>query len=234
MPDLRESRSVRWYRWLTRLYPAPFRHEYESEMVTLVRDRQAEGSGVRALFGLWADLLADLFTTAPREHARMLIHDLRHAARVLRKTPALTIPVVLVLAVGIGATTAVFTLANAVLLRPLPFAAPDRLVLLDESAPKRDIPSMGTTLPNLRDYQRASRLLQSIGAYFESGFTLTGGGEPERVEGASVSWNLFDLLGVQPVLGRTFRADEDRTQCRYGGHHQPRRLAASIRRRPRA
>ncbi len=230
MPDLRESRSVRWYRWLTRLYPAPFRQEYESEMVTLVRDRQAEGSGVRALFGLWADLLADLFTTAPREHARMLIHDLRHAARVLRKTPALTIPVVLVLAVGIGATTAVFTLANAVLLRPLPFAAPDRLVLLDESAPKRDIPSMGTTLPNLRDYQRASRLLQSIGAYFESGFTLTGGGEPERVEGASVSWNLFDLLGVQPVLGRTFRADEDQPnvdtaviishgvwQRRYGG-----------------
>ena len=185
---------------------------------------------MRALFGLWADLLADLFTTAPREHARMLIHDLRHAARVLRKTPALTIPVVLVLAVGIGATTAVFTLANAVLLRPLPFAAPDRLVLLDESAPKRDIPSMGTTLPNLRDYQRESRLLQSIGAYFESGFTLTGGGEPERVEGASVSWNLFDLLGVQPVLGRTFRADEDQPnldtaviishgvwQRRYGG-----------------
>ena len=66
-------------------------------------------------------------------------------------------PVVLVLAVGIGATTAVFTLANGVLLRPLPFAAPERLVLLDESAPARGIPSMGTNLPNLRDYQRDCR-----------------------------------------------------------------------------
>jgi putative ABC transport system permease protein len=89
---------------------------------------------------------------------------------------------------------------------------------------------MGTNLPNLRDYQRESRLLQQIGAYFEGGFTLTGGGEPERVDGAWVSWNLFDLLGVQPVLGRTFRPEEDRPkvetavilshglwQRRYGG-----------------
>jgi putative ABC transport system permease protein len=207
--DLPDSRSVRWYRRLTRLYPAPFRHEYETEMVALVRDRQAERSDARALVTLWAELLVDLCTTAPREHARMLIDDLRHAARVLRTTPALTGPVVLVLAVGIGATTAVFTLANGVLLRPLPFVAPDRLVLLDESAPARGIPSMGTNFPNLRDYQRESRSLQQIGAYFEGGFTLTGGGEPERVDGAWVSWNLFDLLGVQPVLGRTFRREED-------------------------
>jgi putative ABC transport system permease protein len=177
--------------------------------VALVRDREAERSDARALVTLWAELLVDLCTTAPREHARMLIDDLRHAARVLRTTPAMTGPVVLVLAVGIGATTAVFTLANGVLLRPLPFVAADRLVLLDESAPARGIPSMGTNFPNLRDYQRESRSLQQIGAYFEGGFTLTGGGEPERVDGAWVSWNLFDLLGVQPVLGRTFRREED-------------------------
>jgi hypothetical protein len=100
----------------------------------------------------------------------MLIDDLRHAARVLGTTPALTVPVVLVLAVGIGATTAVFTLANGVLLRPLPFAAPEGLVLLDESAPARGIPSMGTKLPNLRDYQRESRVLEQVRAYFEGGF----------------------------------------------------------------
>jgi len=152
MRETRETRSVRWYRRLTRLYPAAFRHEYESEMVALVQERQAERAGARALLALWAELLTDLFATARREHTHMLIDDLCHAVRVLRKTPALTIPVVLVLTVGIGATTAVFTLTNGVLLRPLPFAAPDRLVLLDESAPKRDIPSMGTTLPSLRDY----------------------------------------------------------------------------------
>jgi putative ABC transport system permease protein len=239
MPHPPDTRLVRWYRRLTRLYPAPFRHEYEREMVALVRDRQADGSGPRELLGLWADLLADLFTTAPREHARMLLQDLRHATRVLRATPALTFPVLLVLALGIGATTGVFTLANAVLLRPLPFAAPDRLVLLDESAPKRNIPSMGTSFPNLRDYQRESTLLQTVGAYFESGFTMTGNGEPERVDGACVSWNLFDLLGVQPLLGRTFRPEEDAPnvetavivsygvwQRRYGG--DPRLVGRTI------
>ena len=134
----------------------------------------------------------------------MLRQDLRHAFRVLAGSPALTVPVVLVLAIGIGATTSVFTIANAVLLRPLPFAEPDRLVLLDEVDVKRGNQSIGMTLPGLRDYQQQSRTLEDVGAYFDGGFTLTGGGEPERVNGGWVSWNLFSVLGVAPALGRPF------------------------------
>jgi putative ABC transport system permease protein len=237
-----DSSLERWYRRLARMYPAPFRDEYEQEMVALVRDRREERTGMRALGALWLELVVDVIRTAPREHARMLRDDLRHAVRVLGHSPALTVPVVLVLAIGIGATAAVFTLANAVLLRPLPFEAPDRLVLLDESAPKRDIPSMGTTFPNLQDYQRETRTLQGIAGYFEGfggGFPLTGGGEPERVDGAWVSWNLFQVLGVRPVLGRSFTPAEDRRgvqsavmishglwQRRYGG--DPRIIGRSI------
>jgi putative ABC transport system permease protein len=174
-----------------------------------VRDRRDEVSGLRGLGMLFFELVVDVVRTAPREHVRMLREDLRHAVRVLRNSPALTISVVLVLAIGIGATTAVFTLTNAVLIRPLPFAEPDRLVLLDESAPRRGIPSMGTTLPTLADYQRETRTLQGIAAFYGGGFTLTDGGEPERLDGAWISWNLFDVLGVHPVLGRTFTREED-------------------------
>jgi hypothetical protein len=86
--------------------------------------------------------------------------NIRPGCRADEVSTRMTVPVVTVLTIGIGATTAVFTLANGVLIRPLPGAAPERLVLLDESAPERDIPSMGTTLPNLRDYQRETRTLQ--------------------------------------------------------------------------
>src|ERR1041384_163306 len=114
----------------------------------------------------------------------MLRQDLRHAFRVLAASPALSIPVVLVLAIGIGATTGVFTLANAVLLRPLPFADPDRLVLLDEMDVKRGNTSIGMTLPGLRDYQQQARTLADVGAYFDGGFTLPGGGGAHPGEGA--------------------------------------------------
>jgi predicted permease len=208
----RHDGALRLYRRLLRLYPAPFREEYEREMLGLVEDARAHASGPRARLALWARILADLCSTAPSEHLSMLKEDVRHAARALRRSPALAACVLLVFAVGTGATTAIFTLANAVLLRPLPFDEPDRLVLLDESAPTRDIASMGTTFPNLLDYQRQSRSFTGIGAFFASGFTVSGGaGDPERVDGAYVSWNLFDVLGVHPALGRAFLEEEDRS-----------------------
>ena len=208
VPPAGESLFLRLYRRLTRLYPAPFQDEYRSEMVEMAKECEAaEGSDRRLV--TWLALLGDVLRTAPEEHFRMLRQDLRHAFRVLAASPALSVPVVLVLAIGIGATTSVFTVANAVLLRPLPFAEPDRLVLLDEMDVKRGNPSIGMTLPGIRDYQQQAKSLADIGAYFDGGFTLTGGGEPERVNGAWVSWNLFAVLGVAPELGRHFVPEED-------------------------
>jgi putative ABC transport system permease protein len=207
-PPASESRFVRLYRRLTHLYPAPFQDEYRSEMVEMAKECEAAEGPDRRLATRFA-LLGDVLLTAPAEHFRMLRQDLRHALRVLAASPALTVPVVLVLAIGIGATTGVFTIANAVLLRPLPFAEPNRLVLLDEMDVKQGNPSIGMTLPGLRDYQEQARSLGGVGAYFDGGFTLTGGGEPERVNGAWVSWNLFSVLGVAPELGRHFVPEED-------------------------
>jgi putative ABC transport system permease protein len=203
-----ESLFVRLYRRLTHLYPAAFQDEYRSEMVEMAKECEAAEGPDRRLVTRLA-LLGDVLLTAPEEHFRMLKQDLRHALRVLAASPALSVPVVLVLAIGIGATTGVFTIANAVLLRPLPFAEPDGLVLLDEMDVKRGNTSIGMTLPGLRDYQQQARTLEDVGAYFDGGFTLTGGGEPERVNGAWVSWNLFAVLGVAPALGRSFVPEED-------------------------
>src|SRR5262249_34068890 len=151
--------------------------EYRGEMVEMARECEAaEGSDRRLVTRL--ALFGDVVLTAPREHFRMTRQDLRHAVRGLAASPALPVPIVLGLGVGIGATPGVVTVATAVLLRPLPFAQPDRLVLLDETDAKRGIP-IGTTLPSLRDYQQHARTLEGLGAYFDGGFTLTGGGEPE-------------------------------------------------------
>jgi putative ABC transport system permease protein len=207
-PPVGDNFFVRVYRRLTRLYPAAFQDEYRTDMVEMAKECDtAEGSDRRLLTRL--ALLGDIFLTAPQEHLRMLGQDLRHALRVLAASPALTVPIVLVLAIGIGATTGVFTIANAVLLRPLPFAEPDRLVLVDETDAKQGVRAIGTALPNLREYQQHARSLEGVGAFFHGGFTLTGSGDPERVSGAWVSWNLFAVLGVAPALGRHFVPEED-------------------------
>jgi putative ABC transport system permease protein len=138
-----------------------------------------------------------------------LINDLRLAARVLVKTPAFTIIAVMALALGIGASTAIFSVVNTVLLRPLPYSEPDRLVELREYRESKhsDAPvAPGSFL----DWQQQSTSFDSLGAYGMNFFNLTGGAEPERVRAAEVSAGLITLLGVNPAKGRDFRPEEDR------------------------
>src|SRR5438270_5207624 len=114
----------RIYRALLRLYPAEFRDEYGREMAQVLRDRAPNEPATR----LWLDVAADLLRTAPREHAHVLLNDLRYAARMMRRAPMFTASVVLTVALAIAANTAMFSVVNAVMLRPLPFAGPDRLM----------------------------------------------------------------------------------------------------------
>jgi hypothetical protein len=161
-----------------------------------------------------------------------VIRNIRYAFRALRKTPGFTALALTVLSLGVAVNTAVFSLVNAVVLRPLPYAEPDRLVTLDEYAPKRGIPSMGTAFPNFLDYRAGNSVFQDVAAYFSTQPTLGAADllPAERVAGARVSYSTFDLLGVRPFRGRTFRNDEDRAgaprvgvlgyqlwQRRYGG-----------------
>ena len=137
------------------------------------------------------------------------IQDLRYGTRTLLQRPAFTAIAVLTLARGIGATTAIFSVVDAVLLKPLPFPEPNRLVMLWESNERRNLPFMNVAPPNFADWRERSRSFDRMGAWREQAYTLAGPAGAEQVFGAAMSHDLFDVLGVGPMLGRTFTAEED-------------------------
>jgi putative ABC transport system permease protein len=139
-----------------------------------------------------------------------LWQDIRYGARSLLKKPGFAFVAILTLALGIGANSTIFSFVNAILLRPLPYANPERLVVLDENSSKQGVASMGVSFPNFLDWREQNRVFEDIAAYGEDTYTLSGGGEPEQVPGARISSGLFEILGIQPLMGRTFRAEEDR------------------------
>ena len=139
-----------------------------------------------------------------------LWRDTRHGVRTLRRSPALAGAAVLTLALGIGANTAMFSAVNAVILRPLPFADPDRLVMLWEENVERGWYRQTVAPANMLDWREQVAAFDDVGAYadFPSQTTLTGRGEPRLLTSATVTGNLFSVLGVQPRLGRSFREEE--------------------------
>lgn len=138
-----------------------------------------------------------------------LLHDLRYAARLQRKNPGFTIVAVIALALGIGANTAIFSVVNTVLLRPLPYRDPERLVMVWEDASKYGYPRDTPAAANFIDWRDQNQVFEGMAAIADSSFNLTGTGDPERLEGRRVSANLFQLLGVEPQVGRVFTAAED-------------------------
>ncbi len=138
---------------------------------------------------------------------RTLLHDIRYAFRSLRRSPGFTATALLTLALGIGATTAIFTLVNGFLLRPLPYPKPDRLVFLSETS--EQVPNMSISWPNYQDWVAQNRVFDGIGAFRGSGFILIGQGQAERLLGAECTGALFSILGVKPALGRTFQVREE-------------------------
>jgi predicted permease len=144
-----------------------------------------------------------------------LARDLRHALRTLRRSPSFTGIAILTLALGIGANTAMFSVVNAVLLRPLPYQDPDRLAMLWTDDPKRNIREEGTSYPTFLDWRSESRTFADMAICSRGNpVTLTGGDDPERVMGEAVSANLFPLLRVTPILGRSFSHDEEQRRER--------------------
>src|SRR6266480_5091469 len=136
--------------------------------------------------------------------------DLRYGLRTLLKNPGFTIVAVSALALGIGANSAIFSVVNAVLLRPLSFKNAEQLVMLWENATHLGFPKNTPSPANFLDWQKQASAFTGMAAMIERSFNLTGVGEPERLDGRRVSANLFELLGVPAVLGRTFVSDDDR------------------------
>jgi len=136
------------------------------------------------------------------------LQDARFALRTMRRSPGLTGVAILTLALGIGANTAVFSIVNGVLLRPLPYRDPARLMDVYSSSPERGFPVGPTSPPDFREMRTQNRTLTSLSAYFNSALNLSGDFQAERLTGMVVSTEFFDTLGVKPLLGRTFRASE--------------------------
>jgi putative ABC transport system permease protein len=143
-----------------------------------------------------------------------LWHDIRYALRVLAKQPGFTAVVILTLALGIGANTAIFSVVNAVVLEPLPFTESQRLVDIHGIDAHLGDLHRSLSYPDFADYRAQNRTLESAAVYDKSTMTLTGSGEPLHMEANFVSASLFDVLRAQPLLGRTFIASEDQPGTR--------------------
>jgi putative ABC transport system permease protein len=156
--------------------------------VEQAKERSRDARGVRWLEELW--------------------QDLRFGARMLLNKPGFTLIAVITLGLGVGANTVIFSFFNGVLLRPLPFQQPERLVLLDEIATSRGGASLGVSLQNYLDWRAQNRVFSDLGVYQDITFTLTGDGDAEELPGTFTSYSLFELLGVAPQLGRTFTPEE--------------------------
>jgi putative ABC transport system permease protein len=175
------------------------RVRYRDDLVRLDRPRRQ-----------WRRLMTDTMGSL-RSLFRLdsLLQDARYAVRTLARSPAFSVVALLALALGIGANTAVFSVVNAVLLRPLPFAEPDRLVMVSNYRPRGS-----ASMADFLDWRARSQSLESLDAFevnpfTNNRFTWTGDGEPEKVVGYRVTAGFFRTLGVQPLLGRTFVAGED-------------------------
>ena len=196
------------YDALLHLYPKSFRLEYGQEMRRMFAERRGGAAGVVALVSLWAKTLLDVIRNAVLVHGDILRQDMRFTLRALGRAPGFTATAILMAALGIGATTAAFSVTDRVLIRPLPFPDSDRLVKVWQSTPgySRFEPSPA----HFRDWRGMNTAFEDLGAYTSTSMNLVGDGEPMRINGASVTFNLMPILGVAPLLGRSFAAEDDR------------------------
>jgi putative ABC transport system permease protein len=147
-----------------------------------------------------------------------LMQDFKYGVRVLRKSPGFAAVAVVALALGIGANTAIFSVVNAVLLRPLPYRDPNRLMQVWHVPPPKSFPGMtmfSVSPANYLDWERQNHVFQSMAIYGFRSFNITGGDQPQALQASAVSQDFYTTLGVQPMLGRTFTPDEEQP-----GHNQ--------------
>ena len=229
----------RCFALLLLLFPGDFRRRFGADMRELFRDQLADArrrGGRAGAARLVLRVLPPLLASALLEHrdarrARRLpatLHatasvgsdgmlatftsDLRYAARMLRKSPVFTVVAALVIALGSGAVTTIFSAMNGILLRPLPAAAdPDRLVAIERVSANEDDGRIQASYPYYRELRERARTLDGVAAWSKASLAISSRGEGSAVEGNIVSGNYFSVLGVRPALGRFFVPEEDRT-----------------------
>jgi len=160
-------------------------------------------------FGSVARIKDDVRDTWLSRFVETIAQDVRYGARSLRRNPGFALTVIVTMALGIGANTAIFSVVNAVLLRPLPFANGDRLVVLHQQRPLAGIEDTGFSYQEILDYRTQAHSLDGVVEFHDMWFILLGRPEPERVATGVVSAGFFDVLGVKPIFGRTFVESDD-------------------------
>jgi predicted permease len=230
----RDGPPERFYRFLLRLFlPRALRDEAESELVEIFRDAHARRRerGTSAVT-FWVRTIADAVVTGVMERIgsdsrtrraapdrnrdqggvgmEHLLKDLRFAVRQLFRRPGFTAVLVLTLALGIGANTAVFSVVNAVLLRPLPYPDQGDLAVVFDQFPGLNLTEFPASGPEYIEYREQNRSFEQLAAYTTAGTAITGDGEPERVQFTSASWQLFPAIGLEPEIGRVFADADDR------------------------
>ena len=195
---------------------AELRHHLELETDALIARGMTPAAArdqARRHFGSVALVKDDCRESWGMRAIDTLSQDVRFALRNLRKYPSYTIVVLLTLALGIGANTAIFSVVHAVLLRPLPYANGDRLVEIRQQRPKIGNANVGVSVKEVRDYRAQTESLDAVVEYHQMNFNLLGRGEASRVQTGVVSANFFDVIGVTPILGRGFRESDDSTSA---------------------
>jgi putative ABC transport system permease protein len=201
---------------LLRLYPADFQDRFAGEMRAIFRDQQrdARDAGRLAYFRFFWDTYRGSVATAFREHREILFQDADYALRMMRRNFAFTIVVIGILGMAIGASTAAFLAANAILIQPLPFSDGNHLLHLQQRRPGVGVENMPFSVKEIEDYRSQNHTLDSLVEFHEMTFSLLGGREPARVDTGVVSANFFRILGVTPLYGRTFLDEDDTPNAR--------------------
>jgi predicted permease len=194
--------------WLLRLYPASFRNEYAKEMKAVFARQQREAQTPVGVAALWLRVIADTCVNAAAVHWDILLRDVRYSVRTLGRTPGFAITALAVVALGVGATTAAFSLADFVLVRPLPYPNAERLVRIWEQRP--GYPRMELSPANYQDWKQMTASFDVFAAYRGLSINLTGASQPLRLQGAVFSADVLRALGVEPLIGRGFTADDAR------------------------
>lgn len=218
------GRPPRAYSLLLRLAPRRLRERHADEMEALFAEAlsHAEAAGRGAVASTWAAAVSDLLLARLREpfrrslpqlpHERkalMLGSDLRYTFRWLLRQKSSTALVVGMLSLGIAANVVVFGLVNGLFLRPFPFPEAERLVYVNETAPKWNLEVTGINYPDFDHWRKNIKLFEGLAIWSEETFNLSEGGSAERIEGATVTYDFADVLRIRPLVGRMFTADED-------------------------
>jgi len=205
--------SQKMYSALLRLFPFDFRSEFESDMEETFREQHdhVKRSGDKiGLLRLWWETITGIFTTAPAEHLSILRQDTGYALRMMRKNLSYTTVAVVTLALGIGANTAIVSVIDAVLLKPLPYHRDDQLVMLHHRAEKAGLPGVGYSVQEIMDYRRQAGSFSELVEYHSMAFTLLSKDDATRVRAGVVSDGFFRTFGVRPILGRDFTPADDK------------------------